>query len=168
MGTGLSSGIDRTGERGQVAAPVIALRRMREEDVAQVAEIERASFTMAWSAHTFRSLLRRVDGECWVAEDGERRVRGYAVVWWALDQAELANIAVHPEARRQRIGSRLLERVLESMAGRGIREVFLEVRRSNEVAASMYRRRGFVDAGVRQSYYELPKEDALVLRRRLD
>lgn len=141
---------------------------MQEGDVAQVAEIERASFTMAWSARTFRSLLERRDTECWLAEDEEGRVLGYAVVWWVVDQAELANIAVHPEARRRGIASRLLERVLESMAARGVREIFLEVRASNVVAATMYRRRGFSEVGVRKNYYDFPREDALVLRKRLD
>ncbi|MBI4538684.1 MAG: ribosomal protein S18-alanine N-acetyltransferase [Gemmatimonadetes bacterium] len=146
----------------------MVFRRMREEDLAQVADIEHASFTMAWSVHTFRSLLQREDAECWVALDEQGRVLGYAVLWWALDQAELANIAVHPETRRRRIGARLLEHALECAAARGIREVYLEVRRSNEVAASMYRRRGFVEVGVRNNYYDLPREDALVLRRALD
>lgn len=141
---------------------------MHEGDVAQVAEIERASFTMPWSARTFRSLLQRRDTECWLAEDEAGRALGYAVVWWVMDQAELANIAVHPEARRRGIASRLLERVLESMASRGVREIFLEVRASNVVAATLYRRHGFSEVGVRKNYYDLPREDALVLRKRLD
>lgn len=168
MGTGLSSSVERAGERRPLTPPGVVLRRMREDDVAQVAEIERASFTMAWSPRTFCSLLKRRDAECWLAHDEEGRVLGYAVVWWVMDQAELANIAVHPQARRRGIASQLLDRVLGSMAARGVREIFLEVRASNAAAATLYRRRGFSEVGVRKNYYDLPREDALVLRRALD
>src|SRR3990172_1280270 len=99
MGTGLSSSVDGPGKRGPLTAAPVHVRPMREQDVRYVEEIERVSFTMAWAGRTFQSLLRRMDAECWVAEDDQGRLLGYAVAWWALDQAELANIAVRADAR---------------------------------------------------------------------
>lgn len=168
MGTGLSSSVDGPGKRGPLTASPAHVRPMREQDVRYVEEIERVSFTMAWAGRTFQSLLRRMDAECWVAEDDKGRLLGYAVAWWALDQAELANIAVRADSRGRGLGGQLLDRVLESMKARGMREIFLEVRRSNDVAAAMYRRRDFVEVGIRKNYYDLPREDALVLRKKLN
>jgi ribosomal-protein-alanine N-acetyltransferase len=39
----------------------------------------------------------------------------------------------------------------------------LEVRPSNTGAIALYRRFGFEEAGRRRNYYDLPKEDALIL-----
>lgn len=41
----------------------------------------------------------------------------------------------------------------------------LEVRPSNAAAIALYTRFGFREAGRRRNYYDLPKEDALILTR---
>ena len=125
-------------------------------------EIERASFSTPWNEATFRGLLRRPDAEVVGAEaDGE--LAGYAAYWVMFDQAELGNIAVAPEWRGRGVGTRLLEAVIERVAERGVRELYLEVRVSNEVAQRLYRKYGFREVGRRRHYYVAPVEDALVL-----
>ena len=137
---------------------------MERADLDAVLAIERTSFAVPWTASTFRSLLARRSAGLWVAERGGR-VAGYAVVWAVLDQAELGNVAVGVGDRRQGIGSRLVETVLAWLRERGVREVFLEVRASNEGAQRLYAAHGFREAGRRKGYYTRPREDALVLRR---
>ena len=39
----------------------------------------------------------------------------------------------------------------------------LEVRPSNQAAIALYQGFGFIEAGRRRNYYDLPKEDALIL-----
>ena len=46
---------------------------------------------------------------------------------------------------------------------RGIENLTLEVRLSNEPAKELYRRFGFVPAGIRKGYYVETNEDALVM-----
>lgn len=138
---------------------------MEVTDLAVVMKIERASFTMPWTEETFRGLLRRSDSLLWVAESGGEGVVGYAAVWIVLDQAELGDIAVADGWRRRGIGRRLLETVLAAMVERSVREVYLEVRPSNEHARQLYARYGFEQVGRRKEYYTRPSEDALVLRR---
>jgi ribosomal-protein-alanine N-acetyltransferase len=48
-----------------------------------------------------------------------------------------------------------------------VRELYLEVRVSNEGAQSLYAKNGFVQVGQRRNYYIEPLEDALVLRKLL-
>lgn len=158
----------RTGRQsGRSGEGDVVLRPMRAADLGRVMEIERASFTMAWSVATFRSLLSRDDSEAWVAErDG--RIEGYAVFWIILDEAELGDIAVAPESRGGGIGSLLLELVARRVAQRGVRRLFLEVRVSNLRAQRLYARHGYVRTGRRRNYYVDPREDALVLTRELE
>ena len=140
---------------------------MRRQDLPEVVEIERRSYSLPWSAVTFRSLLRRANAVLLVAEEG-RAVAGYAALWLAAEEAELGNLAVKAEQRRRGIGRVLLRHVLDEARERGTRAVFLEVRESNLVARRLYKGFGFRIVGSRPGYYASPREDALVMRLELD
>jgi ribosomal-protein-alanine N-acetyltransferase len=140
------------------------LRPMREADLRQVLHIERRSFTIPWSEATFRGLLRRQSAALIVAERAGKVV-GYAVLWFAADEAELGDMAVLPEARRRGLGRWLLDAALAEAARRGAERVYLEVRASNAAARSLYEGAGFSTAGVRPGYYSEPEEDAILMTR---
>jgi ribosomal-protein-alanine N-acetyltransferase len=139
---------------------------MREADLPRVLVIENACFSVPWKEATFLSLLRRTDSDLYVAED-QGGLLGYAACWTVIDQSELGNVAVAPEARGRGAGGALVDTVVERVKERGARECFLEVRESNLVAQAIYRERGFVVVGRRRSYYAQPTEDALVMRLRV-
>ena len=143
------------------------LRPMQEADLRQVLHIERRSFTIPWSDATFRGLLRRQSTALLVAERAGKIV-GYAVLWFAADEAELGDMAVLPEVRRRGLGRWLLDGALAEAAHRGAKRVYLEVRESNAAARSLYERAGFEVAGVRPDYYSEPKEDAILMTRSLE
>lgn len=136
---------------------------MTPRDVAAVMAIESAAFTVPWTAATFRGLLEREGAALWVAESGGE-IAGYAAVWTVADQAELGNVAVAEGYRRRGIATTLVETVLAWLRGRGVQDVFLEVRPSNRAARQLYEGHGFVEVGRRRGYYSRPREDALVLR----
>lgn len=155
----------RTDAGGQGIA-ALRLRPMREGDLRRVLHIERRSFTLPWSASTFRGLLRRQSASLLVAERGEE-VLAYAALWFAADEAELGDIAVLPECRGTGVGRWLLGHVLDEARVRGANQVFLEVRESNVAARHMYERAGFTQVGVRADYYSEPVEDAVLMMRPL-
>lgn len=142
-------------------------RNLRPEDVEAVARLEAEAFATPWSAATFHDLLRAGRSDLIVAELPHVPVAAYAVLWCFGEEGELANIAVAPGCRGRGLGSALLDTVLERARGRGVRELFLEVRESNATAISMYERRGFELLGRRRDYYQRPNEDALNMRLRL-
>jgi [ribosomal protein S18]-alanine N-acetyltransferase len=157
--------ISEAGGMGDMGDLSVRVREMVVADLDAVMRIERSSFTMPWTLDTFRGLLRRTDAELFVAEVAGGPVVAYAVVWMVVDQAELGDIAVAEAWRRLGIARRLIDTVLERLARRGVREVFLEVRPSNMAARRLYERYGFAEVGRRKNYYSRPREDALVLRR---
>ena len=149
----------RSGRRWHVRA---ALPR----DAARVAAIEATCFSDPWSEGSFRSLI--AGGRVWfmvAVDDATSEIIGYIVVWFAADEAELANIAVAPAMRGEGIGAELLDAALAAARQRGAVHMYLEVRDSNSAARGLYQSRGFEEVGRRRGYYRHPVEDALVLRR---
>lgn len=141
----------------------LVIRGMADADLDAVNRIEQRCYSVPWSDATFRGLLRRRDADLVVAEC-QGAVVGYAVFWQVLDQGELGNVAVDPASRRHGIARRLVAEVMERAAGRGVRELFLEVRPSNTGARQLYDSYGFVPVGRRRNYYQEPVEDAVVMR----
>lgn len=143
----------------------ILLRRARASDLPGILAIERVSFTDPWSRSSFTAILEQPRVYFAAALDAAGSVLGYTVAWFVLDEAELANLAVAPEARGKGIGALLLRGALAAAEERGVAAMYLEVRASNVPARALYSAHGFVEVGRRAAYYRRPVEDALILRR---
>jgi ribosomal-protein-alanine N-acetyltransferase len=155
-------------------AGAVHIRPAVEADLAAMVAIERASFSDPWTASAIASTLRYDHMRVLVAEergelggDGAGRPLGYVVAMIAGPEAEIADLAVAPAARRRGIGRALIDRLLAGLATEGVLAVFLEVRESNRAARALYESRAFHGIGRRRGYYRLPPEDALILKREL-
>ncbi|HEX5513482.1 MAG TPA: ribosomal protein S18-alanine N-acetyltransferase [Gammaproteobacteria bacterium] len=145
------------------AAPRI--RRMVEEDVDAVMEIERRAYPFPWTPGIFRDCLR-VGYNAWVYVQKEQ-ILGYALMSCGGGEAHLLNICVDPEYQGAGLGRTLLQHVLRHAGRLGADQLFLEVRPSNTRALALYEDMGFIEVGRRKGYYpaERGREDALVLAR---
>jgi len=124
--------------------------------------IEQLVFADPWSQRDFRDCVTS-DVTFLVAETAEG-VAGYLVALDAADEGEILNLAVAPGGRRHGIGRALVDHALDSLARRGVRQVYLEVRESNAPARALYAAHGFREVGRRAQYYRRPVEDAVILR----
>jgi len=97
-----------------------------------------------------------------VADGGD--IAGYAIAHAAADEGEILNLGVGPAHRRRGAGRELVRAMMETLATRGVRAVYLEVRESNVAARELYDRLGFREMGRRSRYYRRPVEDAILLR----
>ncbi|HZU05843.1 MAG TPA: ribosomal protein S18-alanine N-acetyltransferase [Chloroflexota bacterium] len=98
------------------------------------------------------------------AEEVElRRVVGYAGLWMMVNEAHITTIAVAPEYQGRGIGELLLLALIDHAIERGALCMTLEVRVSNHVAQSLYRKYTFRETGVRRRYYSDNGEDALIM-----
>jgi ribosomal-protein-alanine N-acetyltransferase len=157
-----------------VAPKPLHIRRAVRADLAAMLRIEQASFADPWTVDSLATALSLERMRVLVAESseegGERgaaggEVLGYVVALVVGPEAEIADLAVAPEARRQGIGRALLSGALAELKAAAVRTVYLEVRESNRGARTLYEAYGFESVGRRRGYYRSPVEDALVLRR---
>jgi ribosomal-protein-alanine N-acetyltransferase len=138
----------------------VRVRRLAYSDLPRVLSVERRSFQTPWSLAMFVLELSKPSGIC-LAASTEEGLLGYLVCSRYADVWHLMNVAVVPERRRERIATRLIERLFEE-AGSDARYT-LEVRTSNRGAIAMYERFGFRAAGHRRRYYHDNGEDALIM-----
>jgi ribosomal-protein-alanine N-acetyltransferase len=141
----------------------LALRPMRVADLEAVTRIEDKNYPYPWTPGNFSDALDS-GYICLIAEVGAEMV-GYAVLMPGVDDAELLNISIAPERKREGLGMELLEEVLDIARGLGLQRVLLEVRPSNGPALALYRKGGFREMGRRRGYYpaDSGREDAIVM-----
>ena len=150
------------------AESAILIRKMRMEDLDRVVEIDHASFSLPWPRTSIVFELKENEASrCWVAEtqnsDGQQTLAGLLVAWLIVDEYHIATIATAAEYRRQHIGRRLMVHGLTEAIKEGAMLSFLEVRRSNIAAQSLYKGLGYQEDAIRPHYYQDNNEDAILM-----
>jgi len=138
-------------------------RYMKEEDIDQILKIEELSFATPWTRQSFENELNLNQFAVYLVLEKEGQIVGYCGMWLIVDEAHITNIAVLPEFRGQKLGEGILRMIMEVAKKRGAKSMTLEVRVSNTVAQSLYRKLGFMNGGIRKNYYTDNYENALVM-----
>lgn len=143
------------------------VREMIHDDVAEVSDIERRSYEFPWSHGVFRDCLL-AGYHCSVVER-DAVVVGYSVLSVAAGEAHILNLCVDPQYRELGYGERLLDEILRMSHDEEVKEIFLEVRPSNEKAIALYMKKGFRNIAYRPAYYQANqgREDAAVFSKQL-
>lgn len=142
----------------------VTIREMGEEDLREVARLERKIFSRPWSEESFRDALSSPD-HCYLAALYSGTLVGYCGLWCSFDTADLCNLAVAADFRKRNLGSALLSQGLAAVKRRGVERVLLEVRRSNDPAIGLYAKFGFEELGIRPGYYSHPVEDGILMEK---
>jgi len=151
--------------RPALGGSVFHIRECQSRNIPEVQAILANSQEAAqWSGQAIDNALAASPGYHFVCiVDGA--VAGFISGRRITVEAEILNLAVKPEFRRQGLGQALVHVVLERFGRDGVLQVFLEVRESNHSAISFYRRLGFREIGRREACYSDPPEAALVMAR---
>ncbi|GIO25041.1 ribosomal protein S18-alanine N-acetyltransferase [Oceanobacillus sp. J11TS1] len=141
----------------------LVIRQMTLEDIPGVLEVEEASFAEPWDAEVFHKELCENEHAYYFVACIQERIIGYIGSWIVWEDGQITNFAVHPDMRGHKIGEKLFGYVMALMTSQGIERLSLEVRVSNVVAQSLYRKFGLVPGGIRKHYYTDNFEDAMVM-----
>ncbi len=133
-----------------------------EKQVSEIAEIERRCFSTPWTENQIKSsdnstvfFLARV----------EDKTVGYGGMYTVLDEGYVTNIGVLPEYRKNGIGTKIVNKLIDFSIEKQLSFISLEVRVSNVVAINLYKKLGFEEQGKRKNFYSNPVEDALIMTR---
>ena len=155
----------RAGRAESVSANDVRVSRsLTPSDLADVAALQRRSFTNAWGAEAIQWELENSDvARLYVARTSAGDLVAYCACWIVFDELHINSLAVDEPVRRQGIARRLLDAVVRDAVAEGARMATLEVRQSNAAARALYEGLGFRIEGVRRNYYQDPREDGLIL-----
>jgi ribosomal-protein-alanine N-acetyltransferase len=136
------------------------------QDLDEIVEIERDSFSTPWSRTLFGAELNNPISRILVMKTlyhGREIMAGYAVYWLVADELHLQKIAVRRAMRKRGFAASILREVLAFSSSQHILKATLEVRASNLPALNLYRKFDFSVKGKRPRYYDDTGEDALIM-----
>lgn len=143
------------------------LRPLHKSDIEQMLLIENAVHIAPWTEETFR-ICFRTGYECWGIEQ-DKKIIGFIVLSLHIGECHILNVCVAHAKQRQGWGKQLLDHAMTRARQTGAGIVYLEVRRSNSRAISLYKKAAFHLIGERKDYYPTVagQEDALVFAKSL-
>lgn len=139
-------------QRRAASAPV-RIGPMRRRHLRGVLRIEEQANPRPWSLSLFLSELRYTESRAYLVARVGTEIVGYAGLMLVAGEGHVTNVGVDPSYRRQAIATRLMLELVRRGLDEGAEALTLEVRVSNLAAQELYRRFGFVPAGVRKNYY---------------
>ncbi len=141
----------------------VHIRWMIRRDLPSVLGIESASFEFPWTEDEFVRCLRQRDCIGMVAEYAEQVV-GFMIYELQRTRIHVLSFAVHPDYRRQSVGSAMVQKLVSKLAYQRRNRIILEVRETNLAAQLFFKNLGFRATGVLRNFYEDSTEDAFLMQ----
>ena len=144
--------------------PILSIVQMQRRDIREIMPIENAVYPKPWTEKVFQDeieMMHRNHRLYLVARVG-RELVGYCGLLFSGDDAHITNVAVSPRWQRCGVATEMLIDGAWEARERRFQALTLEVRHTNTAAQELYRRFGFVPAGIRKKYYE-NTDDAIVM-----
>ncbi len=150
-------------EKQNLQANNLIIENFSESHLDEVFSIESNSNPTPWKIDTFKQVLE-VRTMSFVIKD-ENKIIAFCIASKALDECHLQNISVIDGFRNQGLGTYVIEVLIGRAKIFGLKVIFLEVRESNKVAISFYKKLNFKEVGRREGYYKKDsgRESALLM-----
>lgn len=142
------------------------IRAVSESDIEALVEIEKEVFTTPWPEEAFLTEIKENKLAQYFVLEVDNQLVAYGGIWLIIDEGHITNIAVREKYRGLGLGSKILEALIYYCKLKEIKSMTLEVRKSNIIAQNLYKKYGFVEAGIRPKYYGDNKEDAVIMWRK--
>ena len=139
------------------------IEMMTKDDLDEVTAIENSCFNQPWTLQSFKTDLQYNRLAYYLVARHDGKIVGYIGAWIVLGEAHITTLAVDHDYRCHGVASCLIQALIDEGARRGVTSLTLEVRPSNKVARSFYKKWGFTVRGRRKRYYT--DEDALIMSR---
>ncbi len=140
----------------------LKINKMQPEDLERVIEIENSSFSRPWSKKSFMDALES-DYSYMITAKSSGNILGYAGMYSVQGEGYVYNIAVDKCHRKRGIGTLLLSDLIRYSKEARLGFLSLEVRESNTSAIDLYSKLGFINQGIRKSFYDKPTENAVIM-----
>lgn len=130
----------------------ITIRKMRQDDIEQCINIEKSHNIKILSRKILENDLKK-DSNYYLVATLNNTLVGYIGLSYVLDTADIISIVVKKDYTKNGIASLLLREIISFCYKKEIKNIFLEVRKSNTPAQALYNKFGFFKISERKKYY---------------
>ena len=125
--------------------------------IEQIFNLEKEIFKNSAFNKSYMETLIKGDNSFIYTYITDNKVCGYLMVLDSIDVYEILAIATVKEYRNKGIAQELLDKIKT-------KDIFLEVRESNQIAINFYKKNKFKEISVRKNYYSEPNENAIIMK----
>ena len=143
----------------------LEIYNMTDYDLSLIKDILIDDFDDFWTYDVLQEELNNPNSEYFVAKFGNN-ILGFAGIWKAVDDVHITDIVVKKSNRQTGIGSKLLEKLIQTAKSQNFNSITLEVNEHNLPAINLYLKYGFKNVGFRKKYYN-NKDNAIIMTKEL-
>ena len=143
----------------------LEIYNMTDYDLSLIKDILIDDFDDFWTYDVLQEELNNPNSEYFVAKL-ENNILGFAGIWKAVDDVHITDIVVKKSNRQTGIGSKLLEKLIQTAKSQNFNSITLEVNEHNLPAINLYLKYGFKNVGFRKKYYK-NKDSAIIMTKDL-
>ena len=125
--------------------------------IEQIFNLEKEIFKNSAFSKSYLNTLIKGDNSFIYIYLIDDKVCGYLIILDSIDVYEILAIATVEEYRNKGIAQELLAKIR-------IKNIFLEVRESNQTAINFYKKNNFKEIRIRKNYYSEPTENAIIMK----
>ena len=125
--------------------------------IEQIFNLEKEIFKNSAFNKSYMETLIKADNSFIYTYIIDDKVCGYLMVLDSIDVYEILAIATIEEYRNKGIAQELLDKIKT-------KDIFLEVRESNQIAINFYKKNKFNQISIRKNYYSEPNENAIIMK----
>ena len=136
------------------------IKKLTSDDVdyiEQIFNLEKEIFKNSAFSKSYLNTLIKGDNSFIYIYLIDDKVCGYLIILDSIDVYEILAIATVEEYRNKGIAQELLAKIR-------IKNIFLEVRESNQTAINFYKKNKFKEISIRKNYYSKPAENAIIMK----
>ena len=143
----------------------LEIYNMTDYDLSLIKDILIDDFDDFWTYDVLQEELNNPNSEYFVAKL-ENNILGFAGIWKSVDDVHITDIVVKKSNRQNGIGSKLLEKLIQTAKMQNFKSITLEVNEHNLPAINLYLKYGFKNVGFRKKYYG-NKDNAIIMTKEL-
>ena len=136
------------------------IKKLTSDDInyiEQIFNLEKEIFKNSAFSKSYLNTLIKGDNSFIYIYLIDDKVCGYLIILDSIDVYEILAIATVEEYRNKGIAQELLDKIK-------MKDIFLEVRESNQVAINFYKKNKFNQISIRKNYYSEPAENAIIMK----
>ena len=125
--------------------------------IEQIFNLEKEIFKNSAFSKSYLNTLIKGDNSFIYIYLIDSKVFGYLMILDSIDVYEILAIATVEKYRNKGIAQELLDKIKT-------KDIFLEVRESNQTAINFYKKNNFKEIRIRKNYYSEPTENAIIMK----